>query len=59
MVEENKGAQAEVVRHCDVTQPRLKNLLRDRLSHFLLDTLVNIAAVLGRSVDQRRSSSHS
>jgi predicted XRE-type DNA-binding protein len=32
---------------CGVTQPRLNDLLRGRLSRFSLDALVNIAAALG------------
>jgi predicted XRE-type DNA-binding protein len=33
---------------CGVTQPRLNDLLRGRLSRFSLDELVNIATALGR-----------
>ena len=39
--------QAEAARRCGVTQPRLNDLLRGRLSRFSLDALVNIAAALG------------
>ena len=39
--------QAEAARRCGVTQPRINDLLRGRLSRFSLDALVNIATSLG------------
>jgi predicted XRE-type DNA-binding protein len=42
--------QAEAAAHCGVTQPRVNDLLRGRLSRFSLDALVNIAAALGLRV---------
>jgi len=39
--------QAEAARRCSVTQPRINDLLRGRLSRFSLDALVNIATALG------------
>jgi len=39
--------QVEAARHCGVTQPRVKDLLRGRVSRFSLDALVNISAALG------------
>ena len=39
--------QAEAARRCDVTQPRINDLLRGRVSRFSLDALVNIATALG------------
>jgi predicted XRE-type DNA-binding protein len=39
--------QAEVASRCGVTQPRINDLLRGRVSRFLLDALVNIATALG------------
>lgn len=42
--------QAEAAGHCGVTQPRINDLLRGRLSRFSLDALVNIAASLGKRV---------
>ena len=39
--------QAEAARHCGVTQPRMNDLLRGRISRFSLDALVNIATALG------------
>jgi predicted XRE-type DNA-binding protein len=42
--------QAEAAAHCGVTQPRVNDLLRGRISRFSLDALVNIATALGRRV---------
>ena len=42
--------QAEAATHCGVTQPRINDLLRGRVSRFSLDALVNIATALGRRV---------
>jgi predicted XRE-type DNA-binding protein len=39
--------QAEGARHCGLTQPRINDLLRGRVSRFSLDALVNIATALG------------
>ena len=42
--------QADAAIHCGVTQPRINDLLRGRVSRFSLDALVNIATALGRRV---------
>ncbi|MCD6672299.1 MAG: XRE family transcriptional regulator [Burkholderiaceae bacterium] len=42
--------QAEAAENCGVTQPRINDLLRGRVSRFSLDALVNIATALGRRV---------
>lgn len=42
--------QAETARRCGVTQPRMNDLLRGRVSRFSLDALVNIVTALGRRV---------
>lgn len=42
--------QAEAAARCGVTQPRVNDLLRGRISRFSLDALVNIATALGRKV---------
>ena len=42
--------QAEAAAHCGVTQPRINDLLRGRVSRFSLDALVNIATAPGRRV---------
>jgi predicted XRE-type DNA-binding protein len=47
---EQGWTQAEAAAHCGVTQPRINDLLRGRISRFSLDALVNIAAALGRRV---------
>jgi predicted XRE-type DNA-binding protein len=48
---ENSGwTQAEAAERCNVTQPRINDLLRGRISRFSLDALVNIAAGLGRKI---------
>ena len=39
--------QAEAASRCVVTQPRVNDLLRGRVSCFSLDALVNIATALG------------
>src|SRR5450631_2888664 len=46
----NNWTQVEAARHCAVTQPRINDLLRGRISRFSLDALVNIASALGRTV---------
>lgn len=44
----NQGwTQAEAAQHCGVTQPRINDLLRARVSRFSLDALVNISSALG------------
>jgi predicted XRE-type DNA-binding protein len=42
--------QAEAAKRCGITQPRLNDLLRGRISRFSLDALVNIAASIGYRV---------
>ena len=39
--------QAEGASHCGVTQSRINDVLRGRVSRFSLDALVNIATALG------------
>jgi predicted XRE-type DNA-binding protein len=50
IVESSGWTQVDAARHCGVTQPRMNDLLRGRISRFSLDALVNIAAALGRRV---------
>jgi len=50
IVSENGWKQAEAARRCGVTQPRVNDLLRGRVSRFSIDALVNIATALGREV---------
>lgn len=50
IVKANSWKQADAAKHCGVTQPRINDLLRGRVSRFSLDALVNIATALGRRV---------
>lgn len=50
IIERNKWTQVEAAARCGVSQPRINDLLRDRISRFSLDALVNIAAALGQTV---------
>lgn len=50
LIQENGWTQAAAAEHCGVTQPRINDLLRGRISRFSLDALVNIAAALGQDV---------
>ena len=50
LIEARGWTQVDAARRCGVTQPRLNDLLRGRLSRFSLDALVNIAAALGGRV---------
>lgn len=47
LVERKGWTQSEAAAHCGVTQPRMNDLLRGRISRFSLDALVNIATALG------------
>lgn len=47
VIEENGWTQMEAGAQCGVTQPRINDLLRGRISRFSLDALVNMAAALG------------
>ncbi len=50
LVQQSGWTQSEAARQCGVTQPRINDLLRGRISRFSLDALVNIAAALGQQV---------
>jgi predicted XRE-type DNA-binding protein len=50
IVKESGWTQAAAAKHCGVTQPRINDLLRGRVSRFSLDALVNIATAIGRRV---------
>jgi len=50
IVKESAWTQAEAARRCGVTQPRMNDLLRGRVSRFSIDALVNIATAIGRTV---------
>ncbi|WP_027145958.1 XRE family transcriptional regulator [Mesorhizobium sp. Cs1299R1N3] len=42
--------QAEAANRLGITQPRLSDLLRGRITNFSLDTLINLAALAGLTV---------
>ena len=46
-VKKRGWTQIETAQHCGVTQPRINDLLRGRVSRFSLDALVNISTSLG------------
>jgi predicted XRE-type DNA-binding protein len=50
IIQQNGWTQKEAAKRCGVTQPRINDLLRGRISRFSIDALVNIAAALGRKV---------
>ena len=50
IVKESGWTQTEAAERCGVTQPRMNDLLRGRVSRFSLDALVNIATAIGRKV---------
>jgi len=47
IVRDHGWTQIEAARRCGVTQPRMNDLLRGRVSRFSLDALVNIATAIG------------
>jgi predicted XRE-type DNA-binding protein len=50
IVKESKWTQVEAAAQCGITQPRMNDLLRGRVSRFSLDALVNVATAIGRRV---------
>ena len=50
IIKTNGWKQTEAAAHCGVTQPRMNDLLRGRVSRFSLDALVTIATALGQRV---------
>ena len=50
VIERKRWTQAEAAARCGVSQPRMNDLLRGRISRFSLDALVNLATALGRKV---------
>jgi predicted XRE-type DNA-binding protein len=47
LLKQREWTQAEAARRCHVTQPRINDLLRGRVSRFSLDALVDIVTALG------------
>jgi predicted XRE-type DNA-binding protein len=50
IVKKSRWTQTEAAHQCGITQPRMNDLLRGRVSRFSLDALVNIATAIGRRV---------
>jgi predicted XRE-type DNA-binding protein len=50
VVKDAGWTQVDAARRCGVTQPRINDLLRGRISRFSLDALVNVATSLGWKV---------
>jgi predicted XRE-type DNA-binding protein len=57
-IEEEKLTQADAAKRFNVTQPRISDLMRGKLSRFSLDTLVNMLTDAGVQVDLRIKSKH-
>src|SRR5690349_20452878 len=53
MVKRERWTQAEAASRCGVTQPRINDLLRGRVSRFSIDALVNISTALGCRVKMK------
>jgi predicted XRE-type DNA-binding protein len=54
-VEKERLTQAEAARRLKVTQPRVSDLMRGKISRFSLDTLVTMSSDAGLEVDLRIS----
>jgi predicted XRE-type DNA-binding protein len=50
VVEKKGWSQAQAAHRCGISQPRMNDLLRGRISKFSLDALVNAATALGCEV---------
>ena len=50
IIKQQAWTQADAARRCGVSQPRINELMRGRISRFSLDALVKIATALGRKV---------
>jgi len=50
VVKDSGWTQVDAATHCGISQPRMNDLLRGRVSRFSIDALVNIATALGRTV---------
>jgi predicted XRE-type DNA-binding protein len=50
IVKDSGWTQAQAAGHCAISQPRMNDLLRGRVSRFSLDALVNIATAIGWEV---------
>ena len=52
-VEKERLTQAEAARRLKVTQPRVSDLMRGKISRFSIDTLVTMSSDAGLDVDLR------
>jgi predicted XRE-type DNA-binding protein len=50
IVKDSGWTQTQAASHCGISQPRMNDLLRGRVSRFSLDALVNIATAIGWEV---------
>jgi predicted XRE-type DNA-binding protein len=50
VVKDGGWTQVDAATHCGISQPRINDLLRGRVSRFSIDALMNIATALGRTV---------
>lgn len=50
LIQESGWTQAAAAERCGITQPRMNDLIRGRISRFSLDALVNVASALGQQV---------
>lgn len=47
LIEKRGWTQAQAAKQCGVSQPRMNDLLRGKISKFSLDALVDVATALG------------
>lgn len=50
LIAEKGWTQAVAAERCGISQPRINDLLRGRITRFSIDALVNIATALGQQV---------
>jgi predicted XRE-type DNA-binding protein len=50
IIEAGNWTQSEAAKRCNITQPRMNDLLKGRISKFSLDALFNVAAALGLKI---------
>lgn len=53
IIQKKGWTQAETATRCGITQPRINDLVRGRISLFSLDALVNIVSALGHRVHMK------
>jgi len=51
IIADNGWTQAVAAKRCGVSQPRINDLLRGKISKFSIDALVNMATALGKRID--------